>query len=651
MDKTADSGRENRQQDKGCKNKRKLVHPPVVPANAPSSLIEFPRYELPLEISQSLDESNSSEVVSDWYREEPEVRMRELVDWNDPIASQLEELLLSNLQAIFHAAIKQIVELGYGEEVAHMSISRRALYIEEGDPVSNIVHDTLNVLKGNDVAGADVVFENFQHLLYYTMLEMISVLREVRPSLTAGEAMWLLLTCDLNISLACAAEDHPSGVVRNGESSASSSIPQSKPEVQISESDIIIEPTVRKDSSQSHQNCKSEAPKFGSFQNSPNSQSPLASEGVKLQKGNASSPVTAEKSSGTSGGHAKDCKPGPSSKRHNRKEIAALRQKFLHMEKAYRACGKGGFKTGKITSVSSLVVEKRLKQPSEIPNQQMKCGSSNSSSTKGVHSADAVCRVSTNGASALTVKGSSGTLPTKDAISTSPKVNSNTSASETASKPKSELSSVANQKMLDYCAGIPYDETLGKYVPRDEKDELALMLIARVQELQFGMQSWNNWTNQKVMQVTERLGKLQGELKALRKEKQEADLYKKDQKLLEENAVKRISEMENAMENTRKQIESATSAAVMLEAENSLLKKELGDAKLWVLKSMTSHQQALEREQMALKQVQSWESQNGLLRDELEREKHRLSNLQQELHKEKSLLAKVEVCAIESKTT
>ena len=54
---------------------------------------------------------------------------------------------------------------------------------------------------------------------------------------------------------------------------------------------------------------------------------------------------------------------------------------------------------------------------------------------------------------------------------------------------------------------------------------------------------------------------------------------------------------------------------------------------------------------MALKQVQSWDSQNGLLRDELEREKHRLSNLQQELHKEKSLLAKVEVCAIESKTT
>ncbi|XP_057741839.1 putative E3 ubiquitin-protein ligase RF4 [Arachis stenosperma] len=639
MDKAVDSSGENKQ-DQGCKNKRKSVHPSVAVASAPTSLIEFPRYELPSELPQSLNGTNPSEVVSDLYRVESEMRMNELVDWNDPIANQLEELLLSNLQAVFHAAIKQIVELGYGEEVAHMSISRRALYIEEGDPVSNIVQDTVNILKGKDVAGSDVVFENFQHLLYYTMLEMISVLREVRPSLTAGEAMWLLLMCDLNISLACSAEDRPSGVVQNGESSSGSSVPQSKPEVQISESDIIIEPTVPKELPHSHQN-KSEAPKFGSFQNTPNSQSLLVSEGGKLHKGNASLLVTTEKSTGTSVGPAKESKPGSSSKRHNRKEIVALRQKFLHMEKAYRACGKGGFKSGKLTSVSSLVVEKRIKQPSEIPNQQMKCGSSNSTSTKGVHSADAACCVSTNSSSTSNGRGNTGTLPTKDATSASTVVNS-TTVSDTTSKPKSEPSSTDNQKILDFCAGIPYDESLGKYVPRDEKDELTLMLIARVQELQFGMQSWNNWTKQKVMQVTERLGKVQSELKALRKEKQEADLYKKDQKLLEENAVKRISEMENAMENTRKQIEHATSAAVELEAENASLKKELDDAKLWVLKSMTSHRQALEREQIVLKQLQSWESQNGLLRDELDGEKHSLSNLLQVLHKEKNLLANIE---------
>lgn len=632
-------------QDKGGKNKRKLTLPCVVPASFPSSLIEFPRYALP--ISQSLNEFNLSELGLDLYTEEPEVHMHEVADWNDPIAGQLEELLLSNLQAIFRGAIKQIVELGYSEDMAEMALSRKSLYLEEGDPVSNIVHDTLNVLKGKDVTTTDMVFEDFQHLLHYTMVEMISVLRVVRPSLTVGEAMWVLLICDLNISLACAAEDRLSGVVCNGENSAGSSIPQPKSGVQ--SSDVISNcssPTSQKGSSRNHQNHKCEAHNLlESFLNSPDSQSPLASERIKLKVEGASLSITAEKSSGISGVPAHECKSGPSSKRHNRKEIAALRQKFLHMEKAYRACGRGGFKSGKLTSVGGLVVEKRLKPPSEIPNQKMKCGSSNMISTKGVRS-DGACNISINVATALPEGGSTATLPTNDAVSTPPTVNTNTSTPSTASKPKSELSSFDTQKILDYCAGIPFDEALGKYVPRDERDAQVLKLISRAQELQDELQSWDNWTNQKVMQVTVKLSKLQAEFRSLRKEKQEGELFKKEKKILEENAVKRISEMENAMENTKRQVESAASATLMLEAENSLLKKELAAAKLWVVKSMKSHQQALEREQMAIKQTQSWESQKGLLRDELGREKLKLSNLQQELNKEKNRQANVEVCDI-----
>lgn len=638
MDKMADG--EDRQ-DKGCKNKRKLAHPSILPASFPSSLIEFPRYELP--VSQNgLNDLSSSQLWSQLFRDdEPEQYMHEVVDWNDPIASQLEELLLSNLQAIFHGALKQVVELGFDEKSVERSLSRKALYMEEGDPVSNIVRQTVNILKGKDDIITDFVFENFQHLLHYTMLEMISVIREVRPSLTVGEAMWVLLICDLNLPLACAVEDRLN-VAYNGEKTVSSSCPQSKSEVR--SSDIISNcssQTSQKDLSTNHQNQKSEEPKFGSFPNSPNNQSPHAPGGVKLKAENALLPITAEKSSGTSGVPAQECKSGSCSKRHNRKEIAVLRQKFLHMEKAYRACGKGSFKSGKIASVSGLVVEKRLKQPSETHNQQMKCDSSNMISTKGVCSADVACHVSISDTSALPAGGIFGTLPAKDIMST-PMVNPNTSTPGNMSKPKSELSFSA--KILDYCAGIPFDEALGKYVPRDEKDGLILKLISRVQELQDELQGWNNWTNQKVMQVTNRLGKLQVEFKTLRKEKQDAELLKKDKKTVEENAMKRISEMENAMESTKRQIESAASATLALEAENSLLKEELDAAKLWVVKSMTSHQQALEREQMALKQAQSWESQNSLLRDELEREKNKLVNLQQELLKEKNFQAKVEVC-------
>ncbi|XP_052731403.1 putative E3 ubiquitin-protein ligase RF4 isoform X2 [Vigna angularis] len=634
MDKT---GGEDRQ-DKGCKNKRKLSHPSILPASLSLSLFDFPRYEIPVS-QHGLNGFSPSEWWSELLRRENQLQMRELLDWSDPIASQLEELLLSNLQAIFKCALKQVVELGFDEKSVEMSLARKALYIEEGDPVRNIVDKTVNVLKGKEDA-TDFVFESFQHLLHYTMVEMISVVREVKPSLTVGEAMWVLLICDLNLSLACAVQDCL-GVVGNGENSPSSSSLQSKSEVQ--SSDIISNcssPTLQKNLSSSHQNQRSGEPKFGSFPNSPSNQSSHATGGVKLKAENVSLPITAEKSSGTSGFPAHECKSGSCSKRHTRKEIAALRQKFFHMEKTYRNCGKTGFKSGKITSVGSLVVEKRVKPPSEIPIQQMKCGSSNLLSSKGVYSANITCHVSTSDASALPAEGNSGTLPAQNTISSSPMVNAKTSTRDSTSKPKSELG--CSVKILDYCADIPFDEALGKYVPRDEKDELILKLIARLQELQDELLGWNNWTNQKVMQVTNRLGKLQPEFKTLRKEKQDAELLKKEKKLAQETALKRISEMENAMENTKRQIESAASATLVLKAENSLLKKDLDAAKLSVVKSMESHQQALEREQTAHKQVQSWENRNSLLRDELEKEKHKLFSLQQELHKEKNHQAKIE---------
>lgn len=636
MDKGADCCVENRPGE-GSKNKRKLAHPSILPNNI-SSLIEFPPYELSAEISESSKAECTPSVLgseSDRSGEEPEVNMHELANWNDPIVSPLEELLLSNLQAVFLSAIKQIVEFGYSEDVAENAISRKGLYIEEGDPVSNIVHDALNFLNGQDVVTRDIVFENFEHLLHYTMVEMVSVLREVRPSLTVGEAMWLLLIFDLNISQACAVEeDHFTGFICRGESSASSINPQPRSEIQSSGSSTCITPNTQKDFNSSHQNNMSEAPKFGSFRNSPNNQSPLASEGVKLGAEKAPLPCTSEKVSGASRECARaalqlaasEGKSGPCSKRHDRKELAALRKKFLHMEKTYRACGKMGFKSGKLANIGGFI-EKRLKTPSAIASQHMKGGSS------------------TKTASTLPACDSSRTLPAKDAISTV--VDTKIITSDKKSKSTPELRASDSQKILDYCAGIPHDKSLGKYIPRDQKEKLILKLVLQVQKLEDELKNWNDWAHQKIMQATQRLTKNHAELNTLRKEKQEAELFKKEKKILEENAMKRISEMENAVANATGQIEGANSAVHTLEVDNSVLKKELAAAKLWAVKSTASYQQALEREQTAIKKAQSCESQKGLLLDELEREKHKLANLQEKVDKEKNLQVKVEVCVTE----
>ncbi|CAK8572882.1 unnamed protein product [Lathyrus sativus] len=558
MDKTGDY-------EQGSNCKRKLNHEfSMVPADRSSNVDgDFSLYgftNLP-----DLNEFDPSGLDLDCYTEEPQLRVLEVEDWKDPMATKLEELLMSNLDSIFRNAVRKVVDLGYSQKMVETALSRKALYAE-GDLLMNIVCYTVKNLKENcseNIAGFE--FKSFKQLLHYFLVEMIGILRELMPSMTVTEAMWELLIHDLSITRVIRAEEQSSDV-SNEQSSGKSSVPPSKLEVQ--SIDIISD----------------------------------------------SSSTTSQKGS-------QESKSGSNSKLNSRKELAfALRQKFIHMEKT-KACGKGGVKLAKLTSVSGLIVEKRLKPQSEIPNQKMKRSSSN---TKGVGKAEkgvsiaGLCHVSTNDDSALP---EGGNLPMETI------------------KPKPKLCSSVTQKVLNYCARIPFDKISGKYIPRDEKDEQILKLVSRAQELQDELQSWNDWTNKKVMQVADKLRKIQAESNSLKKE---MEAYRKERKALEENAEKRITEVENATENNKKQIQSAASSIFILETKKSLLEKELESARLLAEQSMATHQEALERERMAIQQAQSWKSEKGLLQDELEKEKQTLSKLQQEIEKGKNVLANTE---------
>ncbi|CAA2991526.1 Hypothetical predicted protein [Olea europaea subsp. europaea] len=71
----------------------------------------------------------TSEVEPSWHREEIESSLEELhdADWSDLTESQLEELVLSNLDTIFKNATKKIIASGYIEEVAIEAILRPGL--------------------------------------------------------------------------------------------------------------------------------------------------------------------------------------------------------------------------------------------------------------------------------------------------------------------------------------------------------------------------------------------------------------------------------------------------------------------------------------------------------------------------------------------
>ncbi|XP_021681375.2 putative E3 ubiquitin-protein ligase RF298 [Hevea brasiliensis] len=530
-------------------------------------------------------------------------------DWDDPIAFQLEELLFSNIRTIFQNAIKQLCESGYSEDIAQKAISRMGLYQGGTDLVANIVNDAVTLLKrGKDIDNSkNIVFENLQEMVEYTMLELVNVLREVKSSLSTGEAMWWLLVCDMNISQACAVEgdllNEFGGKKFPGESSSDSSLPKSGLEAQCSRP---IPSNTKKE------NFLSTPASFETSSVQPKSQT-SAFEG-KSKKGRKSL---------------------------NKKELAAGK-KTINSERVLMNHGKSGSQSGNVTSFGSSNVEKRMKSPFESHGVKTKNSASNTKAKVQAPMTDGSSQVPSNSPSVVSASGDSSKVHMMGTISASAATNTELTVSGKKPPLQPETSNFEYPKIADYYARIPYDESLGKYVPQYEKDELILRLVPEVQELQKELQSWTDWANQKVMQAARRLSQDKPELEALKLEKQEAEQFKKEKKMLEENAMKRLSEMELALINATGQIEMANSTIRKLEVENSLLKDELDIAKLQAVESAVNCEAALEREHKALKNAQSWKGQKSLLLEELETHKQKVVKLQQDIGKAEKIKNQIE---------
>ncbi|KAG6431309.1 hypothetical protein SASPL_109388 [Salvia splendens] len=68
-------------------------------------------------------------------------------DWDNPVASHIEELLTKNLSATLCSALKKIVESGYTKEVAETAILYSSLFNGSKDTVFNVVDSALTTLK------------------------------------------------------------------------------------------------------------------------------------------------------------------------------------------------------------------------------------------------------------------------------------------------------------------------------------------------------------------------------------------------------------------------------------------------------------------------------------------------------------------------
>ncbi|XP_076923188.1 putative E3 ubiquitin-protein ligase RF298 [Bidens hawaiensis] len=273
-------------------------------------------------------------------------------DWSDLTESQLEELVLMNLDTMFKTAVKKIVSCGYTEEAATKGILKSGLCCGCQDIVSSIVENTLIVLKNvQDIdpwKEHEHQFENLQQKEKYLLAELVCIVREIRPSFSTGDAMWCLLIADMNVSQACAldgdesctlAGDVPSSgqCMHNSvyDSPSKTEVHRSKPKAPFVLDGFASQKTITRSFNLSSQNHE-----------------------VK--------PVLSRKINGIS-----------------KREI--LRQKSVQLDKSYRS--KVGSRSGKLNNIGGLILDKKLKSMTEststvLKNASLKTNNTNNTSTE-----------------------------------------------------------------------------------------------------------------------------------------------------------------------------------------------------------------------------------------------------------------------------
>nr|GMD60977.1 putative E3 ubiquitin-protein ligase RF298 [Ipomoea batatas] len=173
-------------------NDRKVVFP-----------LEESAKDIPASSSAELNELQSLNQRS----EECNVEQRggessqQLAEWDDPMAVEMEQLLIPLIKEASRTAIKRITECGCSEEEAEWAVLTSGVYQGYMDLTNNIVNGAFALLEYTNGFDTSIrpLFDDLESLAGYILLEMVSVMKETKPFLSVGEAMWLLLLFELNI--------------------------------------------------------------------------------------------------------------------------------------------------------------------------------------------------------------------------------------------------------------------------------------------------------------------------------------------------------------------------------------------------------------------------------------------------------------------
>lgn len=480
--------------------------------------------------------------------------------WGYCTEEQLEEILLKNLEFLYNEAISKLVALGYDEDVALKAILRSGYCYGGMDVLTNILHNSLAYLNcsvssncgagGGDCDGdgdgnsdeSEPVFTDLRQLEEYSLAGMVSLLQQVKPHLSKGDAMWCLLMSDLHVGRASSIEIPvlPSNMSNGCVSSSSSTMVSSTVESVGSHSVGVVTPAL----------CRFHGGwGFGSG-------------------GGSEFPVNGFFTCGAEVTLQRDI---DCPKRFN------LSPSMKSLLKRNVAMFAAGFRAN----------SKQLQPRSQA------CPS------------------------ALSRGGAQAVLGAEVPVEQS---------QESLCLKNQEVVNSVMSKFRD----LKLDESWDS-VAEDQKDEMIVTLLHQVKDFERQVKERKEWAHQKAMQAARKLCHDLNELKMLRMEREETQRLKKGKQTLEDSTMKRLSEMENALRKASGQVDRANAAVRRLETENAELRAEKEASKLSASESVTTCLEVAKREKKCLKKLLAWEKQKSKLQEEIEDEKEKIKELQQQL--------------------
>jgi hypothetical protein len=541
--------------------------------------------------------------------------------------NDLRDVVLNSLHMFFKTAVDILSCQGHTEDAVVNAVRDSALCYQFDGPITKIVEHSRTLLQSGNRLVDRSYSENVDTVLHmlglYFLCNASSLLKKYCPFFTLGDALWCILLCDMDISIARAAFAPMSGY-GNGQSEGYAH----------SQSDLCEGRESVNELSEEYSCRDTESPAL--FE-------PPQPEAIEMTWSNFLTNYIVSLSFQKFGGKNQDapsaqCENSPSVPRAvNKKETKGKRSKTNSM-KSQKDSGKDLVVFKNIPQVKGIISKTSFRMLKENKTltaflasaHSTLAGTSEVASEKDSQTSMLVptkprsgpCSVKTGYSPAVVSIGS---------LSYPPSCSSNSSSSAMGkTEPRQRMEpdvvhfSLPNTPAEGFEFHFSREGLQTTWVPKDRKEELALKLVHRLGELKLEVQIWTDWANERVMQSTNRLINERTVLFSLKKDKtdfEESDVLTR----------KRLEETQRAIDSTSCELDRVNSLVQELTGKISLCRREKKAVQLQGEQADASLASIKSKKTESMNRLKSMETEKILLQEEIAAERSKLSKLLQSL--------------------